>query len=309
MISTPVITIVGFGNIGSTISMMLLHDEVVDWQINIMEPSRKRRGRIEDFLHTSPLFPFRSIKFNSKKLLRDSDFVIFAAGGKGKIREDRTEVMAETIRITKEFFSSFSFNNKGARVIVVTNPVDVICYHVKRNTNLSANQIIGTGTYLDTIRMNYYLSKQMKVTPAAVSAMVLGEHGNTMVPILSQIRLDGRKVPHKKLNINDIMDKTRNAAFNIKRTEDATVYGISACAYRIVHMLLNPPPGFIVPLSMQITPYYKKLLNVKRNIFLGLPVIFHDIGRPYHVLELKLNSAEQKLMAKSAQKIEKLTRS
>ena len=306
MTTSAVISIVGFGNVGSTLAMMFLHDETVDWEINIMEPSRSRRGRIEDFLHTSPLFPFRSIRFNSKKLLRESDFVIFAAGGKGKIRDDRTEVMDETIRITKDFFTSFRFKNKGARIIVVTNPVDVICYHVRRNSDLPAHQIIGTGTYLDTMRMSYYLSRQMKVPPAAVSTMVLVEHGDTIVPITSQIRIDGIKLYHKNLDINAVMEKTRRAAFHIKKTEEATVHGISACAYRIVHMLLHPPEGFVVPLSMQITPYYKKLLNVNMNIFLGLPVIFHDIGRPYQVLEWKLTSSEKKLMARSALKIRKL---
>ncbi len=271
-----------------------------------MDPSIEKKGGILDLLHATPLHPFHKITFNNKRSFKNSDYIIHCAGGTGKIKKDRNEVAKQNIRITREIFEKVSFQNPGVRIIVVTNPVDIISYHTRRATRLSSDQVIGTGTFLDSIRLSYYVSQQLKVTAAEVTALVLGEHGETMVPVYSQLRNSGKKVPLKNLNINLLNKFTRNAAFEIKKTQGATYYGVSAVVLRLLNLFLIPQNSIVMPCSMQINKDYQKLLGIKKNIYLGLPVEFYDTGQRFQVKSLELTKKEIANLKISAQKLQSL---
>jgi len=306
MNESPLVSIIGFGNIGATLSWMFLHDTATDWNINIMEPSKKRRGRVLDMMHASSLFPFRSITVNNKRRLEDSDFVVYCASGSVTISKDRNEVLGENVKIVKSVFSKIHFKNPDVRIIVISNPVDIIAFYISKFSNVDPYNIIGTGTYLDSIRLAYYTSLALKVQPSFVTAMVLGEHGNSMVPIYSRLQKNGRKISSNLLNYKLLTSKTKKAAFEIKKTENATIYGVSTCAYRIIQLLWHQPGPVLLPVSIKIDSFYKSKLGISTDLFLGLPVTFSDIGSPYEVTKVKLVNSEWEALRRSAKKIEKL---
>jgi L-lactate dehydrogenase len=303
-----VISIAGFGYVGSTIAWSLLNDSSVNWAINIMEPSPKQEGKILDYLHATPLHSLKKITVNNTQQFLNSDYIIHAAGGSTNILEDRMELLKDSIATTKDIFYNTHFINKNLKIIVVSNPVDIISWYTHLYSGLNSKNIIGTGTSLDSYRLAYYIAKELGIHPSTVSAKVLGEHGKSMVPLYSNVLVEGKIYNSKLLNINILTKQTLNAAFEIKKTQPATYFGVSACVMHILHALILPGEVPVLPLSVQVNSYYKELLNLEKNIFLGLPVQLSSTGNDLKLVELKFTKNELDQLRISAHRLQELVR-
>lgn len=292
------VTIVGFGNVGSSLCNILLQNKSHSWCINVMDPSPDIAGDWEDTCHAAALRRDVSMRLNDEHLFADADFVLLTAGANPKHGASRSTVAKENIQLCYEIFRDVKFK-RTPYIIVVSNPVDLMGWHTWKATGLPASRVLTTSTMLDTYRMQHHLAELLSVPPSDVVGFVLGEHGTTMVPIYSQTKI--KDEPFDWLLTGEIRKQctelVRTAAYRIRKTSEATRFGVNACVMAIMDALLGGEP-MVTALGVHIDHQYAEMLGVK-DIFLGLPVVLSAGG--YAVIDfLELQPDEQEALRESA---------
>jgi L-lactate dehydrogenase len=332
------VTIVGFGKVGSLIAKSLLEDQRHIWTINIMDPysSQHRHGKILDLLHSLPLYPLNSICLNDESMFSQADYIVYSASGASVIKKDRCEVLEENLTVAQSVFKGRSFEKKEVILITLSNPVDLMAHHLQRLTNFPPHNIISTGTFIDSIRAAHYISHLIPrfkgIHASQLYLPILGEHGESMVPIFSQFSLNQSLLPHS-VRTSDaqifseaerdlILNSTKRAAAEIKRTEGSTSIGVSSCALRLLHLLEDGPiVDTVIPLCVSLPSHYAKLLQINQTkalslplsgeLYLSLPILFRQRGgegwkagqREMECIPMSLNPAELQGLQNSAQKL------
>ena len=191
------ISIAGFGNVGSTIAEILLHDRFSQhyhYNINIMEPfcDSTQHGKVLDFMQATMIHHrHHSFSINNEESYLNADYIIHSAGVTGTgIKCDRMELLDSSKTATEMLFKNKKFMNPNLRIIALSNPLDIIAYYTREYSNLTPQNVVATGTYLDAMRLKYYITKEFNVSEEHdVECMVLGEHGSDMVPLYSTAHL------------------------------------------------------------------------------------------------------------------------
>jgi L-lactate dehydrogenase len=267
------ITIIGFGNVGKTLALLLLNNKHA-LRINIMEPNDNSIGAFLDLNHGLPLFDKKELQINNEEFFVNADYVYFTAGTPNKQGDSRLSTLSQNIHLSEEIFKKRTFK-QNPFVIVITNPVDVISNAVYRYSGLSADKIIGTGTFLDSIRFNYYLSQVSGESIGLFDTMVLGEHGSSQVPIYSKSTFNGAPLlENSSIKINQLKqaeELTKNAAFKIRETQKGTTYGVAKCAEVLLDYILGKDKNQLT-LSMLTNKHYCDLLKLDQPIFISMPV-------------------------------------
>ncbi|MDG1332628.1 MAG: hypothetical protein P8P74_09880 [Crocinitomicaceae bacterium] len=263
-----VISIVGFGNIGKLICALLLPFKDSEFVINIIDVDDTVNGAIIDMKHGKELFPNHAVVHNDQSLLNNSDFIFHCAGASVPKGKSRLYTCQQSIEITEAVFSDFK-PTKEPFVIVVANPVEIISLVTHKLTGLPASHVIGTGTFLDSIRMNQIV-KEENPNVADVNAVLLGEHGSAAFFSRQLSKVNGSSFDENFdfPTLTEYMKQVKRSAEEIKTTQDATIYGVSYCAIRIFEMLLSEKGG-ICPVSALIPGYLKPELD-NESIYLSL---------------------------------------
>lgn len=267
------VTVIGFGYVGSSVSLLLLNSKH-PIRLNVMEPDPKCVGAFLDLAHGIPLFHSKELHVNDEDLFLNADFIYYAAGIPNVHSDSRLTTAKQNIALSKEIFEHRNFVN-DPYLIVITNPVDIVAHAVYQYSGLPHDHVIGTGTFLDSVRLAYYLSTLSGLNPSDFDATVLGEHGDSQVPIYSQCTLNGQPIlNHPKFSKQDLEKArvlTRDAAFQIRETQEGTTYGVSKCAEVLLEYLLGDEEHSIT-LSMFTNDYYRSLLSLDHDIYIGVPV-------------------------------------
>lgn len=263
-----VISIVGFGNIGKLICALLLPYKEYNFTINITDIDPNVVGAITDFKHGNQLHPNHSITYNDDFNFNNSDFIFHCAGASVPKGESRLITCSLSVTMTEAIFKNFK-PTKTPFVIVVANPVDIIAGITYKMTGLPRTHVIGTGTFLDSIRTNQIIQERNEQL-TSVDAVVLGEHGASAFISEQLSRVDGKKLrdifaDHTLEAYSDLMI---NAAADIKSTQKATIYGVSYCALRIFEMLLSDE-GENRAVSVLLPDYLRKSLG-DNDLFLSV---------------------------------------
>jgi L-lactate dehydrogenase len=294
------VSIIGFGNVGSTLALLLLNNKHAI-RLNIIEPDKQQEGAFLDLSHSLILCEHKDFYVNDDDLFHRADFIFFTAGKPNVHGGSRLSKAQENIDIVKKVFQGVQFLN-APYAIVITNPVDVIALAVSKYSNLPSEKVLGTGTFLDTMRMEYYLSQAIKCKASDFSGLILGEHGASQVPIFSMTKCKGQALlTHNNLTKTDldkITEQTKNAAYEIRKTQDATRYGVAKCA-EILFTYIIGNEEHIVPLSMQTNAYYRHLLQLKNDIYISMPAVIKE-GQISLVSEINLTAEELEAYRKSA---------
>lgn len=246
------ITIVGDGNVGSSIALTLLLKGFGDEIVLIDRNEGKAKADSLDMEHAAVIL-------NQKTTIRpgmDSDYadstfiVITAAAGPTPGTNDRLSMLEPTKRILTGILSSIKESGFDGYLIIVSNPVDVMTYYAYKMTGLDRNKVIGTGTLLDTARLYSILSKEKNVPVSDImDVMMLGEHGKTSAGIFSNATvLKEKKVGLDEEEKKRIVDKTNQAGWDIVSGKGNTSYGIAASVYRIVNAIYENENA-ILPVS------------------------------------------------------------
>ena len=301
------VTIIGFGNVGASLLLLLLNNGHA-MRLNVMEPNDQREGAFLDFAHSMSLFSNKELIVNDEDLFNNSDFIFYTAGTPNVHGVSRLSIAEQNIQLTKELFEGRAFN-KTPYVVAITNPVDIVSHALYQFSELPADHVIGTGTFLDSIRLAYYLSTLSDYEANDFDPYVLGEHGESQFAAYSLTKVKDTRI----LSCDDfdaetliIAEKlTRNAAFQIRETQKGTTYAVSKCAEVIMNSLLDKEAHYF-PLSMLTNKYFNSLLQLDHSIYISMPAKISAQGIKI-VNDIQLTEAELKSYRKSAEILAAIT--
>ncbi len=273
------VTVIGYGNVGRVLTSMLLGSNQ-HLELNIMDPADWISGAFLDLKHALGMQPKKRVFYNDHKLFEASDFVFFTAGLPSKHGTSRLTTVADNTQLVKDIFFWKQFN-PSMHIIAITNPVDVITAAIYKYSGLQWNQIIGTGTYLDSQRFSYHLAQLGGTDYRDVKALILGEHGESCAPILSQSFFQNKPLLKSDIFTAELTDKalyqTHHAAFEIRKTEPGTSMAVSHCALRIMEYLQDDSEHRI-PVSVLLNEVWTGYLELKHPICLSVPVLLSSKG-------------------------------
>ncbi|MFL5261712.1 MAG: malate dehydrogenase [Anaeromyxobacteraceae bacterium] len=305
MASRKKIALIGAGQIGGTMALLAGQKELGDVVlVDIMEGVAK--GKALDLQETRGVTKFDVNVSGAGKtdysVIKDSDVCIVTAGiprKPGMSREDLLKVNLEAITKVAEGIKAHAPN---AFVIVVTNPLDSMVYAMYKITGFAKNKVVGMAGVLDTARFQYFVGEAAGVSPQDVTAMVLGGHGDDMVPVLRYSSVNG--VPLTKLieksKLDAIVDRTRKGGGEIVALlgTGSAFYAPAISAVTMADSYLRDKKR-VLPCSALLDGQY----GVK-GLFLGVPVVI-GAGGVERILEVDLDDAEKAMLAKSVESVKK----
>jgi L-lactate dehydrogenase len=301
------VTVIGFGSVGSALSLLLLNNKN-NMRVNILEPDPNKEGAILDLSHGMSLYPGKELYVNDYDMFANADFIYFTAGTPNLHGGSRLSTAKQNIQLTKDLFDDQEFN-KVPYIIVITNPVDIISYHVMKFSNLPYDHVVGIGTFLDSVRLSYYLSVLSDYKADEINAYVLGEHGDSQFAAYSMTKVQGSPITEFAFfspeRLEEAQTLTRNAAFQIRETQGGTLYGVSKCAETILNSLMSSEVSHY-PLSILTNEHYNKMLKLDRSVYISVPIQISNKGIRIDN-EVHLEGAELNLYQKSAKIISEVT--
>jgi len=305
MASRKKIALIGAGQIGGTLALLAGQKELGDIVlVDIMEGVAK--GKALDLQETRGVTKF-DVNVSGGgvadySIIKDADVCIVTAGiprKPGMSREDLLKVNLEAITKVAEGIKA---NAPNAFVIVITNPLDAMVNAMYKVTGFPKNRVVGMAGVLDTARFQFFVGEAAGVSPQDVCAMVLGGHGDDMVPLLRYSSVAG--VPLTKLiekqKLDAIVDRTRKGGGEIVALlgTGSAFYAPAASAIAMAESFLKDKKR-VLPCSALLDGQY----GVK-GLFLGVPVVI-GAGGVERVLEVDLNDEEKAMLAKSVESVKK----
>ena len=229
------VVIIGAGMVGATYAYALLISGLVS-EIVIIDLNEERLlGEVMDLNHGVSFVRPVIVRAGSYEDCREADLVVITAGAAQKVGETRLDLVHRNVAIFQDIVPKVVASGTRAVLLVATNPVDVMTYVTLKLSGLPKNKVIGSGTVLDTARFRYLLSEHCKISPANVHAYILGEHGDSEVPIWSLANIAGLRFTEycpvcgrncEPLAKEKIFEEVKNAAYKIIKGKGATYYAI-----------------------------------------------------------------------------------
>ena len=244
-------------------------------------------GQALDLLHGAPSVADQVISSGSYEQIPSSDVICITAGLRRKPDESRLDLINRNVDLFVTILDSVKQAGvkRDAVVLVVSNPVDVLTYLAARRLDLPATQVIGLGTQLDTIRFRSLIAREIKAPPTQVSALILGEHGDSMVPIWSSATVAGlplEKYPGWSSNLaNQIFTRTKGSGAEVIRGKGGAGFAVGI-AIRDVIEAVALDSRRILPISSVQTGCYGI-----RDVALSVPTVVGRAGA-VHRLEIEL---------------------
>jgi malate dehydrogenase len=304
MLGKPKIAVVGAGMVGSSAALKMAQKELGDIVlVDVVEFVAE--GKALDMAESSPLDGFDVAlvgKTNDYSVIKDSDVVVITAGVPRKPGMTRMDLLMTNAGIVETISNHIRELAPNSIVIVVTNPLDVMTYVAWKVTGFPRERVMGQAGVLDSIRMRYFVAQELGVSVKDVQAMVLGSHGDQMVPLPRYTTVSG--VPITELlppeTIERINDRTRKAGteiVNLLKTGSA-YYAPGAAVAEMVEAIVRDKKR-LMPCSVLLKGEYG--LN---DVFIGVPVILGKNGVE-RIVELKLTEEELKALHQSAEEVRK----
>lgn len=293
------ISIIGTGFVGSTIAFALLGAGTASELVLVDINRQKAEGEAMDLSHGVSFVRPVQVTSGDFTDCQGSRIVILTAGANQKPGETRLDLAAKNVDILKQSLPKLQEACPDALFLMVANPVDILTYVALKIGGFPPNQVIGSGTVLDSSRFRQALSKHYGVDARNVHAYIVGEHGDSEVPLWSLANIAGADLAHiDTLNKPDldrkaIFDEVKNAAYHIIERKGATYYAIGLAIRRIVEAILRDENSILSISSLINGPYGI------RNVCLSLPCLVNASGRD-KVLELPITEEEQKSLCRSA---------
>jgi len=295
------VTVIGAGNVGAKAVYYIAEKNIADIvMVDVVDGLAQSKAM--DFLHAAPLrgYEVRIRGTTDFAEVEGSDVVVITAGIARKPGMDRMDLLRTNVGIARGAAREIAARAPNAVVIVVTNPLDVIAMAVLRETGFALKRVIGMAGVLDSTRFRCFIAEKLGVWPGDVQAMVLGGHGDDMVPLTSYTSVGG--IPIAQLMdaaaIESLVGRTRTGGAEIVgllKTGSA-FYAPGASVAKMVEAVIKNEKR-LIPASTFLRGEYGL-----RDIFLGVPVILGRNGVE-RVVELPLTDTERKSLEASAESV------
>jgi malate dehydrogenase len=293
------ITVVGAGNVGATTAQRIAEKELARTVVMVDVVEGVPQGKGLDQWQSAPIegFDSRIIGTNGYDETSGSDLVVITAGIARKPGMSRDDLLNTNAGIVRAVSEQVKRSSPNAIVIVVSNPLDVMCYVAKQVTGFPRERVIGMAGVLDTARYRAFLAEALDVSVRDIQAMVLGGHGDTMVPLISYTTVSGIPVTQliERSQLDAIVDRTRNGGAEIVKylKTGSAYYAPSSGAVQMAEAIVRDQKR-ILPCAAWLEGEYGM-----SGLYLGVPC---KIGRRglERVLEVQLTNEERTALAKSA---------
>jgi len=299
----PKIGVVGAGNVGASAALYAAEAELGDVVlVDILEGVAK--GKSLDLLEAGPVRGYDSYVEGSGDLraLAGSDLVIVTAGLPRKPGMTRLDLLKANADIVRGVAEALKTHAPDAIVIMVTNPLDVMTYLTYRITGFPRERVMGMAGVLDSARFRTFLAEEIGVSVEDVQAMVLGGHGDTMVPLLRYSTVSGIPVENfiKKDRLAEIVQRTRDGGAEIVKLlqTGSAFYAPASSAVQMAESILRDKKR-LLPAAAYLDGEYGQ-----RDLYLGVPCILGSRGVE-KIVELELTADDKAALAKSAEEVRK----
>ncbi|MGQ9719187.1 MAG: malate dehydrogenase [Nitrososphaerales archaeon] len=290
------ISIVGLGRVGSTIAEHLVLRGVDDLTlIDIVEGLPQ--GNALDLSHMASELDIgvRIDGSNDYRDLQDSDIVIVSAGFPRTPGMSRLDLMKKNREIVRQISKKILEYAPKSKVLMVSNPLDLMTYLVLKTTGFDRNVVFGVGSELDAARLKYHLSLTLRVPYSSISASIIGEHGDSMVILKSQSKVNG--IPIKRvLNASQmatVVEKTRGSGADVISLKGSTTFGVAAATSSIVESVIKDKK------RIHLVSSYLNGEYGASNLCIGVPAIIGRRGVE-KVVELEIDESEREQFIGSA---------
>lgn len=296
------ITVVGAGNVGATTAQRVAEKELARTVVLVDIAEGIPQGKGLDQWQSAPIegFDSRIIGTNGYEETADSDIVIITAGIARKPGMSRDDLLNTNAGIVKQVSENIKRTSPNSIIIMVSNPLDVMSYVAKQVTGFPRERVLGMAGVLDTARYRAFLADACDVSVRDIQAMVLGGHGDTMVPLVSYTSVSGIPITQllPRATIDSIVDRTRNGGAEIVKflKTGSAYYAPSAAAVQMAEAIVNDQKR-ILPCAAWLEGEYGM-----SGLFLGVPC---KLGRKglEKILEVELTSEEREALARSAEAV------
>ncbi len=297
--------LVGTGLVGSSFAYALIIRGIASELVLVDANMDKAVGEMMDFTHGLSFTRPMKITAGSYEDLADAQVVVIAAGASQKPGESRLNLLARNARIFRTVVPEVVRRNPGGIIVIATNPVDILTFISQKESGLAPGRVIGSGTILDTSRFRFMLGQYYGVDARSVHAYIVGEHGDSEIPLWSLANIGGVRLqefaPLKNRSYNqEEMDRlfleVRDAAYEIIKRKGSTYYAIGLGLLSIVEAIVGDHRS-VLSVSTLMTGQYGV-----RDICLSLPCVVGANGVE-EVLTLNLSQEEENGFRNSAAKL------
>ncbi|MEK0372884.1 L-lactate dehydrogenase [Corynebacterium mastitidis] len=295
------VVLIGAGDVGVAYAYALVNQGTIDHLAIIDIDEKKLEGNVMDLNHGVVWAGSRTrVTKGSYEDCADAALVVLCAGAAQKPGETRLQLVDKNVAITKSIVTEVMAHGFDGIFLVASNPVDILTYATWKFSGLPTQRVIGSGTVLDSARFRYMLGELYETAPSSIHAYIIGEHGDTELPVLSSATIAGvsmrrllEKDPALEGRLEKIFEQTRDAAYHIIDAKGSTSYGIGMGLARITRAILHNQ-DVALPVSAYLEGEYGQ-----EDIYIGTPAILNR-GGIRRVVELELSEREQERFAHSA---------
>lgn len=299
------VSVIGAGNVGATCAEVLAHHEICNEIVLLDIKENFAEGKALDIWETSAINMYDTRITGSTSdysKTADSEVVVITSGLPRKPGMSRDDLISTNAKIVKSVTQQVVRYSPNTIIIVVSNPLDVMTYCAYVNSRLPSTKVFGMAGILDTGRYKAFLADELNVSPKDIQAVLMGGHGDTMVPLPRYTTIGG--IPVTELIKNDrleqIIDRTKKGGGEIVNLLGTSAwYAPGSASAQMVEAIIKDQKR-VFPVCALLNGEYGL-----RNIYLGVPVILGKNGIE-RIIELKLNDDEMKLVNDSAKSVKEV---
>ena len=299
------VTVVGAGNVGATCADVLAQNEVCNEIILVDIKEGLSEGKALDIFQKSPinLYDTRTIgSTNDYTLTENSDVVVITSGLPRKPGMSRDDLIGTNAKIVESVTQNIVKYSPNSIIIIVSNPLDVMTYQAHLTSSFERNRVMGMAGILDTARYRAFIAEELNISTKDIQAVLLGGHGDTMVPLPRYTTISGIPVTEliKEDKLNEIIERTKFGGGElVKLMGTSAWYAPGAAAAQMVESIIKNQKR-IFPVCVKLEGEY----NID-DCYLGVPVILGSKGIE-KVIELDLNADEKALFQESREHVKEV---
>jgi L-lactate dehydrogenase len=296
------VAVIGAGNVGATFAYALVLNGLVGEVVLIDIDRERAEGEAMDINHAVPLSNPVRVWAGDYSDCTGSDVVVVTAGSAQRPGETRLDLVKRNAEIFGDIIPSITQYNKTGILLIATNPVDILSCVAWKMSGFPSKRVIGSGTVLDTARFRYLLGEHLGLDPRNVHAYVIGEHGDSEVPVWSLANVAGMRLEEYcrrvECDIGDdvrerISHEVRDAAYEVIERKGATYYAVSVALVRIVESILRDQHT-VLSVSNLVPGFYGI-----DDIYFSIPAVIGR-GGVERVVHLALDESETEALRESA---------
>lgn len=295
------VTVVGAGNVGATVANVLAHKDIVKEVVLLDIQGDMAKGKGLDTWQQAPIDYYSTFVRGTDNYAdtANSDIVVITAGVPRKPGMSRDDLISTNAKIVSSVTKSIMEHSPNPIIIVVSNPLDVMTYAAFKTAGLPSSRVFGMAGILDTARYRAFLAEELKVSPKDIQAVLMGGHGDTMVPLPRYTTVGG--IPVTEMidteKLDAIVERTKVGGGElVKLMGTSAWYAPGAAAAQMVEAIVRDE-NRIFPCCVRVNGEYGL-----KELFIGVPVKLGKNGLE-ELIELKLNADEMQLLHDSAEHV------